>query len=145
MTIEELKTCVRTVLSASFPTVTIHIDRIAEDPLDLGVSVFGVDKNAVKWVKDMILDLDEDLCANTEFVLTPLVRDSEITRKFYPQFLSPWTALADIGEFYQPRLLVEPQSENIVFISESLNAAWEPAEHSAIYAYASTIELALAA
>jgi hypothetical protein len=80
------------VLSASFPFVTIQIERVEDDPLDLGVSVFGVEKNAVKWVKNKILDLDEELCSNTEFVITPLVRDRETTRKYYPQFLSPWTA-----------------------------------------------------
>ena len=90
MTIEELKTFVRTMLNAAFPTVTIQFERIGDNPCHIGVAVYGVESNATKWVKDKILDIDEKLCTDTDFVITPLVRDEETTEKYYPNFISPW-------------------------------------------------------
>ena len=94
MTIDDLKKHVGTMLTAAFPTVTIHFDRIGDDPFHIGVSVYGVDANAVKWVKSKILEIDEKLCANTDFAITPLVRDVATTEKYYPQFVSPWKSVA---------------------------------------------------
>lgn len=96
-------------------------------------------------MKDIILDLDEELCSGTKFVITPLVRDKETTRKFYPQFLSPWTARPDIGELYQPKLLVESQSGNDFVNFEPSNIPWESEGHSENYGNAANEQLALAA
>jgi hypothetical protein len=145
MTIEELKSHVRFMLSAALPFATVQIEPVGDDPRDLVVSVFGVAPNAVKWARDLILDVDEAFCSNTAFVITPLVRDKETTRKFYPQFLSPWTARVDLGELYQPKLLVESQTEYAFAISEPSNAPWESAGHSENYGDAANEELALAA
>ena len=90
MTIDELKNYVRTMLNAAFPTVTIQFEHVGDDPLHIGVSVYGVEASSVKWVKERILEIDEKLCADGDFALTPLVRDEATTEKFYPQFSSPW-------------------------------------------------------
>ena len=66
MTIDELKNYVLTMLNAAFPTVTIQFECIGDDPFHIGVSVYGVESRAIKWVKDKILDIDEKLCADTE-------------------------------------------------------------------------------
>src|ERR1035441_9669781 len=93
MTIDELKTYVRTMLNAAFPTVTIQFELVGDDPFHLGVAVYGVDQIATKWVKDKILDIDEKLCANSDFAITPLVRDEATTEKYYPEFMSPWKSI----------------------------------------------------
>lgn len=93
MTIDELKTYVRTMLNAAFPTVTIQFELVGDDPFHLGVAVYGVESKAVKWVKDKILDIDEKLCANSHFAITPLVRDEATTEKYYPEFISPWKSI----------------------------------------------------
>jgi hypothetical protein len=90
MRIDELKEYVRTMLNAAFPTVTIRFEKIGDDPFHIGVGVYGVESQAVRWVKDKILDIDEKLCANTDFAITPLVRDEATTEKHYPELMSPW-------------------------------------------------------
>lgn len=78
------------MLLAAFPTVTIQFERVGDDPLHLGVAVYGVESKETKSVKNRILDMDEKLCANSDFALTPLVRDEATTGKYYPEMVSPW-------------------------------------------------------
>ena len=81
--------------------------------------MYGVPKLQVKWVEKRIHELDERLCTETGYVLLPLVRDAETTRKHSPNFLREWTtsapqvfnATADLGigdpalESFGPRLV----------------------------------------
>ena len=145
MIIEELKKHVRAVLCAAFPAHNIQIAQLGENSGDLGISVFGVERNAVRWVKDTILSLDAELCAHTEFALTPLVRDVEVTRKYYPQFLSAWTAEMDRGQHCLSEPLVAAPTANLGDFSERDSAAWTPAVSASLCAWAANEELALAA
>ena len=52
----------------------------------LEVSVYRVPPTEVRAVKDLILELDTQLCVGTEKAVTPLVRDIETTNRYYPQF-----------------------------------------------------------
>src|SRR5438270_7870908 len=88
--LEELQEQVRSLLGAAFPKFAITFEAIEDDPFHVGVNVFGVERDLVKWVEERVLDLGTKLCENTEFLLTPLVRDLDTTQRFYPQFLSPW-------------------------------------------------------
>jgi hypothetical protein len=142
MTVNELKSRVRSELSAAYPTVTIQIEQLGDDPCDLGVSVFGVEHKVVKWVKDRILDLDEELCCNTEFVLTPLVRNKETTQKYYPQFLSPWTAQVEVAGGLPSKISMVNQTETLILISEKSDSKWV---YPKTYANVTNEELALAA
>jgi len=147
MTLEALKTIVRTMLSGAFPCVTIQFDQIGDNPLHLGVSVYGVEPNAVRWLKDKILALDYDLCAGTDFALTPLVRDKETTAKFYPQFTSPWQAEA-FGVSFASQLNmafdVRLGWPSVLCPEQFEPAAWESSE-AALMARVANQELALAA
>lgn len=87
MTIEQLKTRVSVAIRAVTPNAVIQISPLSENDGDLGVSVFAVEHGNVRTVKDIILNLDGELCVGTEFSLTPMVRDMATTRKHYPQFL----------------------------------------------------------
>lgn len=144
MTIDELKNFVGTMLNAAFPKVTIQFERIGDDPFHLGVSVYGVEANAVKWVKDRILDIDEKLCADTDFAITPLVRDEATTEKFYPQFVSPWKLVQAQSNL----VLAAAESYQVVKLVEQLDSVqsdtrWEAP--ASICSCAANEELALAA
>jgi len=143
MNVEELKQCVRAALATAFPSYTVQIAAVAENPGDLAVSVFGVDRDAVHWVKDKILDLDEELCVGTKFALTPLVRDLTTTRKFYPQHISPWTV---VNKLKQTETIAINDCE-IFVLQEDVHAAvdWVSARSTDECLSAANEELALAA
>jgi hypothetical protein len=86
MDISELKAHVSHKIQTAFPTAHVRISQLSEDPGDLGVSVFNVAKDQVRAAKDLILDLDEELCLKQNWALIPMVRDVETTVRFYPQF-----------------------------------------------------------
>ena len=147
MNVEELKTYVRTMLNSAFPTVTVHFERISDDPFHIGVAVYGVESNAVKWVKDKILDIDEKLCANTDFVITPLVRDEAATAKYYPHLMSAWQACdapKKVAFFHHVLTDVEVEVLENVWLESSVK--WEFASPpSPVCANAANQELALSA
>jgi len=143
MTIEELKTYVRTMLNAAFPTVTIQFEQIGDDPLHIGVAVYGVESLAVKWVKSKILDIDEKLCTDTEFAITPLVRDEATTDKFYPQFASTWKASVVKATSVSLRHFeFEICAGSFVTVQQDNESKWEASE---LVLAAANEELALAA
>ncbi len=132
------------MLNGAFPTVTIQFERIGDDPFHVGVAVYGVESNAIKWVKDKILDIDEKICANSEFAITPLVRDEATTEKFYPEFASAWKASDAPGyvTFSRRAVLGIRAADLEVVLSENLSK-WEYPESDC--ANAANQELALAA
>ena|ERR1022692_521653 len=128
MTIDELKICVRTMLNTAFPTVTIRFERVGDAPFHLGVAVYGVESKATKWVKDKILDIDEKLCANTDFAITPLVRDEATTAKYYPEFVSAWKSFlapTDAGALIQCQVVIEDYDVEAILMPGGLMAEWE--------------------
>jgi hypothetical protein len=84
---ENIENAVRERFSARFPALHPHFATSQDDESVIGVSVFGVDPSEVRAVRDFILDLDAELAVGEGFVLTPMVRNLEVTRKFYPQHL----------------------------------------------------------
>ena len=144
MTIDDLKDYVRTMLNGAFPTVTIQFERINDDPFHLGVSVYGVEASAVKWVKEKILDIDEKLCADGEYAITPLVRDEATTEKFYPQFSTPWKwlpATTTVVHSVKPHAAVD--LESLQSMLNEMPTKWEIPEP--LCSNAANEELALAA
>jgi hypothetical protein len=130
------------MLNAAFPAVTIRFERISDDPFHIGVAVYGVEASAVKWVKDRILDIDEKLCADTEFAITPLVRDEATTERFYPEFLSPWKWLrTSVPHLALASATVDDESLKVILSGSS--PKWEFVEP--ICSSAANEELALAA
>ena len=144
MTAEELKTYVRTMLNAAFPTVTIQFERISDDPFHVGVAVYGVESNAIKWVKNKILDIDEKLCVNTEFAITPLVRNEATTEKYYPEFVSPWKSFhAPVGGALLRHFQVGIEAGDLEDVLRESAEKWE--HQKPVCASAANQELALAA
>jgi hypothetical protein len=144
MTIDDLKDYVRMMLNGAFPAVTVQFERINDDPFHLAVSVYGVETSAVKWVKEKILDIDEKLCADGDFALTPLVRDEATTDKFYPQFSTPWKwlpAAATVAMVVKPHAAVD--IECLQSILNEMPTKWEVPEP--LCSSAANEELALAA
>jgi hypothetical protein len=145
MNIEELKAYVRAMLNAAFPKVTIQFERVSDDLFHIGVGVYGVEPNATKWVEDRILDIDEKLCTNTDFALTPLVRDEATTKKYYPEFASPWKVLPTSRRFvgsYQLQTAIEAGAFVDVVLQEN-EMEWKYPDP--VSASAANQELALAA
>lgn len=144
MTIDDLKDYVRTMLNGAFPTVTVQFERINDDPFHIGVSVYGVEASAVKWVKEKILDIDEKLCADGDYALTPLVRDEATTEKYYPQFSTPWKWLPIAGAV---TYVVKPHAavdlESLQNILAEMPTKWKVSEP--LCSNAANEELALAA
>ena len=143
MTIDELKTYVRMMLNAAFPTATIQFERVSDDPFHIGVGVYGVATNATKWIEDKILDIDEKICANTEFVITPLVRDEATTDKYYPELSTPWKVSYGTRPAVAPyQYQTEIDVDDLGMILQENSGEWQhekPAETAA------NEELALAA
>ena len=132
MTAEELKDKVRGSVSKESPDVTVLFEELFDDKNHLGVCVYGVEKENVATVTDLVLDLDWDLCAGTGFALTPLVRDVETTKTFYSH-LVPKPHQSLVGNEY-PLVCEMSASKG--------GAAWEIQEGSQ---FAANEELALAA
>jgi hypothetical protein len=144
MNLDELKQYVRTMLNAAFPKVTIQFERIGDDPFHIGVAVYGVEANAVKWVKGKILDIDEKLCADTEFAITPLVRDEATTEKYYPELVSPWKHFhAPTGVALLRHLQAGIVAGDLEGVLKESAAQWE--HQASVSASAANQELALAA
>lgn len=142
MNAEELKDCVRAALTSAMPKYAIQIEELDGQAGDLGVAVFDVEPEMVKWVRETILDLDAELCIATEFALTPLVRDVETTRKFYPQFMTPWTIEVDRGQSAQCESIPAAAPDSLLVIADG---AWTPSVAVEVCAMAANEDLALAA
>lgn len=107
MNTEKIQAKVRSALAVSFPNSTLVFDANPGGFNDIGVGVYGVSREDVRQVEDMILDLDWELCAGNGCVLTPRVRDMETTRRFYPHLLPRWkVAVAEDPD--QMEFLVQP-------------------------------------
>lgn len=132
------------MLNAAFPTVTIQFERVGDDPFHIGVAVFGVESNAIKWVKDKILDIDEKICANSEFAITPLVRDEATTEKYYHELMSPWNVChTPKGVAFSRQFQTGIDVGALVLQESSSVGKWEYPEP--VSASAANQELALAA
>lgn len=138
---EELKERVCGALRAELPNITVKISQLSENMGDLGVSVYGVERKQVRLAKDIILNLDGELCGENAVSLTPMVRDMETTRQHYPQFLPSWTSEMVPGTCGTADLIPVALVESI----EVNQSEWVEADASILYAGAANEELALAA
>jgi hypothetical protein len=142
MTIEELKVRVRGLLAAAFPWVTIQFEKISDDPFHVGVGVFGVERQLVKWVEERILDIDAKICADTEFALTPLVRDEATTQKYYPDLMSAWKA---VGVFHGHKFAGSSIEVRENCIGVGFSSRFPSWEYESTHPTSADSELALAA
>jgi len=111
--IETQKNQVRDILATAFPEFHVQFEAIGDDPNTICVGVYGVPKVQVKWVKKKIHELDATFFADTGYVLVPMVRDLETTRRHYPHLLRNWKASpADVFNVLMDPGIGDPTLEN---------------------------------
>ena len=77
-------------LTSKLKNFVVRIEDVPDEPRIIGVGVYGVDQEQVMIVAETVLDAEEQLFPDGEFALLPLVRNQEVTARYYPQFLEPW-------------------------------------------------------
>jgi hypothetical protein len=86
-TIEDITNAVRDTIRRAFSAYPVDIQTSPEEETTLWVQVFAVRAEDVRAVKDMILQLqDEVIDAECGILLLPMVKNIEVTKKYYPQF-----------------------------------------------------------
>jgi len=98
---ESLLTAVLAGLRARLSRYKIVFEAIEDDEGAIGVGVFNVETDRVRWVRQAIHELDGQLLVGTEFCLIPMVRDQAVTREFYPEHAEAWINI-------DPPLVEEP-------------------------------------
>lgn len=87
--IEEIRQLVAAGVTRVFPGYPVAIHESPEDSATLWVQVFGVPSDTVRAVKNAIHVLQQELPADADVLLLPMVKNLEITRQYYPQYLPP--------------------------------------------------------
>src|SRR5581483_691237 len=128
---------------AAFPRVTVQFEQIEDDPFHIGVGVYGVEAPAVKWVEEKILDIDIQICSDTEFALTPLVRDEATTNQYYPQYAFAWKSQRIHSACVAALEIREQMDISLLMFSQTQALTWEYPQSPLVAAAAE--ELALAA
>ena len=70
-----------------FPAYPVTVQSSPDDPLVICVRCFDVPEAQVETVENYIFDLQMRVPANSEIILLPMVKNSEITRQHYSEFL----------------------------------------------------------
>jgi len=79
---------IQAVMNSEFPDFPCVIQESPEDSRALWVQVFSVPETEVEIVEDFIDDLEDRLPPDHEVFLLPMVKSLDVTRQYYPQYLS---------------------------------------------------------
>lgn len=107
----------------TFPAYTVTVQSSPDDILVLCVRVFAVPENKIDEVENFVFDLQDSLIAKTEVMLLPMVKNLEVTRQHYPEYM-PSQLAASIEQIAKKFLLKAVRQPN----------EWQPAKRSAICA-----------
>jgi hypothetical protein len=73
--------------AAALPEYKVDIQASADDAFVLCVRVYGVPKAQVEQVEMRVFDLEERLLPGTRYILLPMIKNLDITREYYPEYL----------------------------------------------------------
>lgn len=82
----EIKELLKHKLQAIYSDYPIVIEESPEDTGTLWVQVFAVPTSRVRELKNFIHDLEDEIWDGNEVVLLPMVKNLEVTRKYYAQY-----------------------------------------------------------
>jgi hypothetical protein len=83
-------------MAESLPAYRVEVQPSADDPFCLCVRVYGVPEGQVPAVEEQVFSAEETLPAGTPYILVPMVKSLEVTRKYCPHHLpSPPHAMPD--------------------------------------------------
>lgn len=71
----------------AFPAYTVTVQSSPDDILVLCVRVFAVPENKIDEVENFVFDLQDSLITKTEVMLLPMVKNLEVTRQHYPEYM----------------------------------------------------------
>lgn len=78
---------IRAALSVQFPTFPVSIVESPDDNQVLCVRVFCVPSEETRAVKATINQIEQEVCPEGDFLLLPMVKNPEVTKQYYPQFM----------------------------------------------------------
>lgn len=78
-----------TSLKAAFSSYVVRLESVPNEPLLVGVGVYGVANERVLQIAERIAELEEQLFPSGELGLVPLIRNTITTAKYYPDRLRP--------------------------------------------------------
>lgn len=84
--VNEIKELLKAKLRAVFANYPAVVEESPEDTETLWVQVFAVPSPRVREVKDFIHDLQDEFGDALGVVLLPMVKNLEVTRKYYQQY-----------------------------------------------------------
>ena len=85
---------VKTAFAGKYPHYPVTVCESADDRFVLCVRVFAVPADQVRAVKAVIQQIERDLVADGQYLLLPMVKNLDVTREHYPEYLPPEPAEA---------------------------------------------------
>jgi len=100
----EIQNKLRTIFVRAFQRYTIHIEAIPDEPELIGIAIYNVESDQVKWVRERIYDINDELYPESEIGFIPLVRDKITTKEYYPEYVESWSetncAVSSLDSFH---------------------------------------------
>ena len=127
MTTAELAALIRRTVADICPCAVVEIVADRDAAKDLSVNIYSVPRELVRTVKDAVLELNLTAFDPGLFIVTPIVRDEETTRKFYPwrcTSAEPADAFSGLGrgEFFAAWIQLRVPTSDVSFFSEDMAA-----------------------
>jgi len=101
-----IQEAIRKELTALFPSFPVTVFDSPDDRRILCVRVFAVPVNMVREVKASIRRIERNLIYNEEYILLPMVKNLEVTRQYYPEYL-PSESFKSVEQLLQRLLWAE--------------------------------------
>lgn len=86
---------IRTKLKEAGHDYPTEVSFSADDEKTLCINIFSVPESKVIRMEDMIFDIQDELGIESEYLLLPMVRDIETTRKHYAQYIVECSIIPD--------------------------------------------------
>ena len=82
-----IQEAIRKELTALFPSFPVTVFESPDDRRILCVRVFAVPVNMAPEIKAAIRRIERNLIHGGEYILLPMVKNLEVTRQYYPEYL----------------------------------------------------------
>lgn len=125
---QETQAIILEAITKVFREYPATVEQSAEDQNVFCVRVYAVPENVVDEVEDLILDLQERISTDAEYILLPMVKNLEVTKEYYPEYLPDMATQydADFTRIYDMfESFISSQSEKVYGISTINNASMQ--------------------
>lgn len=121
LNLAEIATQVKVRMQDVFRAYPVTVQSSPDDMLVLCIRVFAVPENKIDEVQAFIFDLQDSLIAKTEVMLLPMVKNLEVTRQHYPEYmpLEPAVSVGQIAEQFSRKTTREPSKWQVAPYSSS--------------------------